>query len=127
MFDASGIEKVIALSVACMLKQSFDFFLSFLDWGYIKYIENKCGQIQYSLDYPPNSILCLCLSLSFVSLFCLSSVSNLHTPTPGTCKPSTGLDHDKCLPNVGLQLLGLGVRVWSFGQNRFNILKTCNN
>lgn len=43
------------------------------------HMENKCGQIQDSLDCPPDFILCLCIS--FVFLFSLPSISNPNTPT----------------------------------------------
>ena len=79
LFDASGIEELIALFVLCiLLKQSFAFFLPF--WvGVYKHMENQCGQIQDSLDCPPDFILCL--FISFVFLFCLLGISNPNTPT----------------------------------------------
>ena len=49
----------------------------FVGLGYIN-MENKHGHIQYSLDCPPGSVLCL--SISFVSLFLLPNFSNPHAP-----------------------------------------------
>lgn len=43
-------------------------------------MENKCEPIQYSLDCPPGSILCLC-SFYIVSLFFLPTIFNPHAPT----------------------------------------------
>lgn len=79
LFGASGIEELIALFVLCiLLKQSFAFFPPFWGGVYI-HMENKCGQIQDSLDCPPDFILCLCIS--FVFLFSLPCISNPNTPT----------------------------------------------
>lgn len=47
--------------------------------GVYKCTEKKCGPIQYSLDCPPGSILCLG-SFHFVSLLLLSAISNTHAP-----------------------------------------------
>ena len=67
-------------SVCCiMLKQSFAFFPPFW-FGVYKHMENKCRCIQYSLNCPPGSILCFCIS--FLSLFFLSNFYNPHTPYP---------------------------------------------
>lgn len=69
-------------------------------------MENKCKSIPYSLNCPPSSILCLCIS--FVSLFLLSNISNSHTPTLGH-ENTIKADPQQMAPSVGPQQMPINM------------------
>lgn len=79
-------KQAIARFVLCiMVKQSFAYFPVF--WiGVYKHIENKCGQIQHSLDCPPGSILHL-HCFPFISLLLLSNIPNPYISTLERANP----------------------------------------
>ena len=73
--------QVTVLVIFCvMLKQSLSFFLPFvLGYKNVWKINGGKFNIQYSLNFPAGTILCLCVS--FLSLFFLPNISNPHAPT----------------------------------------------
>lgn len=80
LLNALGIEKVITSFVPCILtKMSFVFPLLF-GLGFIKFMRNKCGWIQYSLGCPltPN-VSCVSVVVLYLCFFYLL-FPNPHAP-----------------------------------------------